>query len=64
MTRKATLTETTRFLPLNDEFAGFVLLTQPHVVAHLEAAALKERGWDGIPKCPPDCPGLPEADAA
>lgn len=45
-------------------FPGFVLLTQPHVVAHLEAAALRARGWSGPLQCPPGCPGLPEADAA
>lgn len=45
-------------------FPGYVLLTKPHVVAHLEAAALRARGWQGPLRCPPGCPGLPEADAA
>jgi very-short-patch-repair endonuclease len=43
-------------------FPGFVLLTQPHVVAHLEGAALRRRGWTGSLTCPPGCPGVPAAD--
>jgi very-short-patch-repair endonuclease len=45
-------------------FPGFLLLTQPHVVAHLEAAALRTRGWPGVLRCPPGCPGFPEAGVA
>jgi hypothetical protein len=45
-------------------FPGFLLLTQPHVVAHVEAAALRRRGWKGTLRCPHGCPGFPEADAA
>jgi very-short-patch-repair endonuclease len=40
---------------------SFVLLTQPNLVAHLEAEALRRRGWTGVIRCPPGCPGLPEA---
>jgi hypothetical protein len=39
---------------------SFVLLTRPNVVAHLEAEALRRRGWTGVLRCPPGCPGLPE----
>lgn len=45
-------------------FPGHVLLTRPHVVAHLEAAVLNRLGWPGPLQCPPDCPGMPEADGA
>jgi very-short-patch-repair endonuclease len=41
-------------------FPAFVLLTRPHVVAHLEADALQRLGWQGKPRCPRGCPGLPE----
>jgi hypothetical protein len=41
-------------------FPGFVLLTQPYVVAHLEAEALERLGWTGPVRCPPRCPGLSE----
>lgn len=39
-------------------FPGFVLLTKPHLVAHLEAAALQRLGWAGTIPCPHGCPGL------
>ncbi|HSP38490.1 MAG TPA: hypothetical protein VLR26_12125 [Frankiaceae bacterium] len=41
-------------------FPGFVLLTQPHVVAHIEAEALGRLGWTGTLRCPRGCPGLTE----
>ncbi|HSP38554.1 MAG TPA: type IV toxin-antitoxin system AbiEi family antitoxin domain-containing protein [Frankiaceae bacterium] len=44
-------------------FPGFLLLTQPAVVAHVEAAALRRRGWQGVLRCPRGCPGFPELDA-
>ncbi len=41
-------------------FPGFLLLTHPHLVAHVEAAALTRRGWTGRIRCPEGCPGLDE----
>jgi very-short-patch-repair endonuclease len=43
-------------------FPGHILLTRPHVVAHLEAAVLTRLGWRGPLRCPTGCPGMPEAD--
>jgi very-short-patch-repair endonuclease len=41
-------------------FPGFLLLTHPHLVAHVEGAALARRGWTGRIRCPQGCPGLDE----
>lgn len=39
-------------------FPGFILLSQPHLVAVTIAEALTVRGWTGTVSCPRGCPGV------
>jgi hypothetical protein len=43
-------------------FPGFILLTQPHLVAETIATGLLRLGWDGRLVCPRGCPGLREIE--